>query len=45
VVTPHVWSEPALSQAKVNPPDTGTGVALLVVDPLPSWPFALYPQQ
>src|SRR2546425_4774872 len=31
--------------AKVSPPPTATGVVLLVVEPLPSWPLAFRPQQ
>ena len=30
---------------KLNPPETGTGVGLLVVEPLPNWPDELSPQQ
>jgi hypothetical protein len=30
---------------KLSPPETGTGVVLLVVVPLPSWPYEFTPQQ
>ena len=30
---------------KLSPPDTATGVELPVVDPVPSWPSELSPQQ
>jgi hypothetical protein len=36
---------PAARALKFNPPETATGVALLVVEPSPSSPCALEPQQ
>src|SRR5207249_8518781 len=36
---------PTLTAASVSPPETATGVALLVVVPFPSSPLPLYPQQ
>jgi hypothetical protein len=30
---------------KWRPPETATGVALLVIEPSPSWPDVLSPQQ
>jgi hypothetical protein len=44
-VRPQECCPPALSPAKVSPPDTGTGIELLFVVPLPSWPHLLNPQQ
>src|SRR2546426_872853 len=41
VVTPQVWSAPALTIAKVYPPKTATGVELFVIVPLPSSPSPL----
>ena len=29
----------------MSPPATGTGVPLLIVEPSPSWPWTLSPQQ
>ncbi len=45
VVTPHAEYSLALSAAKVSPPDTSSGVVLVLVVPLPSWPLPLKPQQ
>ena len=36
---------PSLTRVKLRPPDTGTGVVLLVAVPLPSEPYVLFPQQ
>jgi hypothetical protein len=45
VVMAHVWSPPAeIAMTPEDRPDTLTGVALLVVDPSPSWPMLLPPQ-
>src|SRR5579864_5773988 len=44
----HVWLLPALTCDQRLPlitSDTGTGVALLAMPPLPSWPKLLSPQQ
>jgi len=30
---------------KLKPPETATGVELFVIEPFPSWPDALLPQQ
>jgi hypothetical protein len=43
-VIPQV-AAPALIAKNVSPPATAVGVALLVVVPLPSWPYVLSPQQ
>jgi len=40
-----VCCPPALIEANVRPPDTATGIELLAVVPLPSWPHLLNPQQ
>ena len=46
VARPQVWLPPALMEAKVKPPLTGTGVlGSGLVEPLPSWPTPLPPQQ
>src|SRR5258706_14544450 len=45
VVTPQLWLAVALTAAKVSPPDTATGVLLLVSEPSPSSPELLSPQQ
>src|SRR5213593_2633556 len=47
VVTPHVKLRELLllTAAKVSPPDTATGVELLILVPLPSSPLPLWPQQ
>ena len=46
VVTPHVWSKPALTDAQLFPPLTSTGVVLFPrVVPSPSRPLLLDPQQ
>src|SRR6266496_662657 len=42
---PQVVREPALMTWKVSPPSTATGVGLSVLEPLPSWPEKLDPQQ
>src|SRR2546422_309741 len=44
-VTPQAPRPLELTDANVSPPDTATGVRLLVVVPVPSWPKALSPQQ
>jgi hypothetical protein len=46
----HVWLEPATIWVRVLPertPDvvTATGALLLIVEPFPSWPLLLLPQQ
>jgi hypothetical protein len=42
VVTPHVWSDPALIERNAMLPATAIGVALSVAfDPLPSAPHPL----
>ena len=39
VVTPQALKYPAITEAKLSPPDTTTGVVLeLPVPPFPSWP-------
>src|SRR3989442_6966540 len=44
--TAHVWKPPALTAwSAPKAVDTWTGVALLVVVPLPSWPWKSLPQQ
>src|SRR3989442_1745345 len=46
VVTPHVKSVPALTLAKESPPETARGVRVgVVVEPMPTWPYWLLPQQ
>src|SRR3954452_1922773 len=45
VVTPQVWSAPAVISRQVLPPLTATGVGLLVREPLPNSPSPLNPQQ
>src|SRR5437879_5832 len=45
VVTPQASNCSTLTAAKVSPPDTATGVRLMVKVPLPSWPLPLKPQQ
>ena len=40
-----MWLPPALSAAKLKPPDTSTGVSRSVVVPSPTWPSMLGPQQ
>ena len=40
-----MWPLPVVSWVNDRPPLTGTGVALLVVEPSPSWPKELSPQQ
>jgi len=40
-VIPQEWFSPVATALKLKPPDTATGVALLVVDPSPSWPVWL----
>src|SRR4051794_21698084 len=42
---PHVWSTPSARDAKRSPPPTATGFVLSIVDPSPSCPCALNPQQ
>ena len=44
-VTPHVWKPPTLIVAKLTPPETGTGVDRSLVEPSPSCPKKLFPQQ
>src|SRR5437870_10253241 len=46
VVTPQEEEpHPGSTAANVSPPDTATGVVLLIWVPLPSWPPPLAPQQ
>src|SRR5512133_511657 len=47
VVTPHVWSMPALICWNVSPPDTATGEVTAPAEyvPLPPSPQSLSPQQ
>ncbi len=40
----QVWEPPAAISATLASPLTATGVVLLVVVPLPSWPLPLLPQ-
>ncbi len=44
-MTAQVWSAPAFMDLKRRPPATAAGRLLVVVDPLPSWPKLLLPQQ
>src|ERR1039458_4914847 len=45
MVNPQVELNPVLTLAKMIPPETGTGVLLLVVEPFPRRPLPLFPQQ
>ena len=45
VVTPQVWNGPVLIDAKLSPPSTRFGVERHVVEPSPSCPASLWPQQ
>ena len=42
-VKPHVCRWPASSCAKLWPPETSTGVLVLVVPPLPNWKYWFHP--
>src|SRR2546429_1803756 len=44
-VMPHELVPPALRPANVSPPETAAGTALFSVEPFPSWPHTLKPQQ
>lgn len=44
-VAPQAWESPVAMEAQMCPPDTGSGVAVGSVDPFPSCPKKLYPQQ
>src|SRR2546426_463197 len=44
-LTPQELVPPALRPANVSPPETATGTAASSVEPLPSWPHTLKPQQ
>jgi hypothetical protein len=44
-VNPQACSRPVARALKRRPPETATGVELLVVEPVPSWPDVLSPQQ
>ncbi len=44
-MSPHAWSLPVVTTAKVNPPETATGLADAVLVPSPSCPLPLLPQQ
>jgi hypothetical protein len=44
VVGPHVWN-PVLTDAKLNPPLTATGLKVVIVSPIPNRPPELNPQQ
>ena len=43
--SPHECSPPVATALKLRLPWTETGVALRVVEPVPSWPWLLSPQQ
>ena len=45
LVSPQVWKRSAVRTLKLKPPETGTGVESLVVEPVPSWPELFEPQQ
>jgi hypothetical protein len=45
LVSPQVWKRSAARALKLKPPETGTGIESLVVEPVPNWPKALLPQQ
>ena len=45
VVTPQEWPPLANTEAKASPPETALGVVCLSLEPLPSWPPQLPPQQ
>jgi hypothetical protein len=44
-VSPQVTEPPAARAPKLKPPETAIGVEVFVIEPFPSWPLELSPQQ